>query len=143
MNTTEKNRALVAEIMAGLAEGDATAFARAMTDDFVWRTMAVEGAWSGAVRGRAAVRAYFDALYAQFDRRQTTIADRIIADGDCVVVEAHGGGVMTRRGAPYANRYCFVFTLQNGRLAEVREYMDTALADARLDPASMAALDPA
>lgn len=134
MNTTEKNRAIVTNVMAGLARGDAQPFGEVMTDDFVWRPMAVQGPWQAPLEGRAAVREFFASLYEQFDGRQTTIADRIFADGDTVVVEARGGGVMTKRGERYANNYCLVFCLASGKLVEVREYMDTAFADARLDP---------
>ena len=36
---------------------------------------------------------------------------------------------MSRRsGLPYYNKYCFVFRLAGGKLAEVTEYMDSELA---------------
>ena len=92
--------------MAGLAKGDTQPFGEVITDDFVWRSMAVEGAWRIAAKGRAAVREYFAALYEQFAGRQTTVPEHIFADGETVIVEARGGGVMTKRGERYANNYC-------------------------------------
>ena len=35
-------------------------------------------------------------------------------------------------GKRYDNDYCFVFRMQDGKIVEVREYMDTILADAAL-----------
>jgi ketosteroid isomerase-like protein len=66
------------------------------------------------------------------------VAQRILADGDFVVVEARGANV-TKTGAPYNNNYCFVFRLAGGKLAEVTEYMDTELVTAALGDPSTAA----
>ena len=55
----------------------------------------------------------------------------VLADGDHVVVLARGHAD-TVDGKVYANDYCFVFKLAGGRIVEVREYMDTKLADAVL-----------
>ena len=62
----------------------------------------------------------------RIDGRITTIPDRFIADGDYVVVEAHGSNT-TKSGKPYNNHYCFVFRIDGGKLKEVTEYLDTEL----------------
>jgi ketosteroid isomerase-like protein len=56
---------------------------------------------------------------------------RIIGEGDDVVVLAKGE-VTTKSGAAYNNDYCFVFRMEDGRIAAVTEYMDTALVDSVL-----------
>ena len=48
------------------------------------------------------------------------------AEGDRVVVEARGRATLLS-GAPYDNTYCFVFRLAGDRVAEITEYLDTAL----------------
>jgi len=59
---------------------------------------------------------------------------RLIAEGDLVVVEAHGRNV-TRTGRTYDNTYCNVLRLEGGKVSEWTEYCDTALIDAVLgDP---------
>jgi len=45
----------------------------------------------------------------------------VIAEGDRVAVEAEGNAV-TGQGKPYQNQYCFVFTLENGKIKLVNEY---------------------
>ena len=56
----------------------------------------------------------------------------ISADGDRVVVEARGQG-RTKRGESYNNNYCYVIEMKDGKMRELREYLDTALGDERLD----------
>jgi len=48
-----------------------------------------------------------------------------------VVVLARGE-VKTVRGEDYDNNYCFVIRMKDGKMVELREYMDTALAEAVL-----------
>jgi len=48
----------------------------------------------------------------------------IHADGDTVIVEERMRATLPG-GKPYENNYCFVFILSNGRIKQVREYMDT------------------
>jgi ketosteroid isomerase-like protein len=45
------------------------------------------------------------------------------------------GANTTKDGQPYHGRYCFVFRVSDGKLAELTEYMDSALVSAVLgDP---------
>ncbi|HEX5433720.1 MAG TPA: nuclear transport factor 2 family protein, partial [Candidatus Angelobacter sp.] len=73
----------------------------------------------------------FGTLSARIEGRIRTIPDRFIAEGDHVVIEAHGNN-NTKSGKPYNNRYCFVFRVAEGRLKEVTEYLDTELVTATL-----------
>jgi ketosteroid isomerase-like protein len=46
------------------------------------------------------------------------------ADGDNVIVEERMRATLPG-GRPYENDYCFVFVVSDGRIKQVREYMDT------------------
>lgn len=48
----------------------------------------------------------------------------IYADGDTVIVEERMRATLAG-GRAYENDYCFVFTVADDRIREVREYMDT------------------
>jgi ketosteroid isomerase-like protein len=50
-----------------------------------------------------------------------------------VIVELLGG-VPLKAGGRYDNRYCFVIRMTEGKMVEIREYFDTALADRLLEP---------
>jgi len=128
-----ENKRLLQDIFAAPARADARPFVAAMADDFRW-TMVGSNPWARTYDGRQAVTGeLFAALRARMDRI-TTIAHRFIADGDHVAVEARGANT-TRDGRPYCNRYCFVFRLADGKLAELTEYIDSELAAAVLgDP---------
>ena len=129
--TAEDNKRLLGEAFDGLARADATAFLDLMADDFSW---IIEGqsAWSIRFDGKAAVqRDLIPPLFANFATPYRTAAEEIIAEGDRVVVLARGE-VKTKAGEDYNNSYCFVIRMRGGKMIELREYMDTALAEARL-----------
>jgi uncharacterized protein len=63
--------------------------------------------------------------------RGRTIAHRIIADGDIVVVEAKGDN-LTKTGVRYDNDYCLVLRFDGGKIKEVREYCDSVLTEKAL-----------
>lgn len=48
----------------------------------------------------------------------------VVADGDTVVVEESMAATLPD-GKAYENDYCFFFILHNGKIKQVREYMDT------------------
>ncbi len=124
MNATQ-NKELLQDIFAELAKANARPFVHAMADDFRW-TVVGHNAWAKTYAGKGAViTELFGTLQRHMDR-VVTIPLRFIADEDFVVVEARGDNV-TKSGAPYNNRYCFVFRLEGGKLKEVNEYMDTEL----------------
>jgi ketosteroid isomerase-like protein len=125
MSTTE-NKQLMQEIFAALAEGNSKPLVDAMAEDFCW-TVTGTTKWSKTYAGKQAVLAeLFVTLRSRIAGHIRTVADRFIAEDDCVVVEARGHNT-TIVGKPYNNRYCFVFRLAEGKLKEVTEYLDTEL----------------
>ena len=123
---------LLQTIFAGLAAGDSNAFVDSLADDFCW-TVTGTTKWSGTYRGKEAVMSeLMRPLFANFETRYTNTAQRFIAEGDWVAVECRGN-VQTKRGQRYDNRYCWVCRVEEGKLKEVIEYMDTALVAAALE----------
>ncbi|QCI66733.1 nuclear transport factor 2 family protein [Phreatobacter stygius] len=126
MNPSD-NKAILKTVFDALAEGNSRPFVDSMAEEFRW-TMAGESQWSRTYDGKAAVMdQLFPLLRARIEGRTRTIAQRFIADGDLVVVEARGAN-MAKDGRPYRNHYCFVFRLAGGKLVELTEYMDTEMA---------------
>ncbi|HEY9065178.1 MAG TPA: nuclear transport factor 2 family protein [Burkholderiaceae bacterium] len=132
--TPEDHKQRLQAAFAELAVGNGRPFVDLMADDFCW-TVPGSGPWAGTYRGKRAVREeLFKPLFAQFATPYTNRALRFIAEGDHVVVECRGA-VRTVRGQDYGNAYCYVCRFgADGRLAELNEYMDTALIDAVLEP---------
>lgn len=127
------NRQIIAKAMEDLAQGDSRAFYDAMAEEVVWRPM-TDGVWSVVHHGRERARDdLFAPLRRQYATPYTNTATHIFIDGDVVVVEAKGA-VTLKSGKSYNNRYCFVIEMAGGRMREVREYMDSALAESVLEP---------
>ena len=126
------NKQLLRAAFDGLARADATAFLDLMADDFCW---VVEGQskWSLRFDGKKAVqRDLIAPLLANFATPYRNFLEEVIAEGDRVVVRCRGE-VKTVSGKDYNNSYCFVIRMKDGKMVELREYMDTALAEAALE----------
>ena len=132
------NKAIITAIMGELARGNARPFVEAMAENFTWRPMGGSrlGKWREAYEGKRSVRRDLLApLMSQFRGEFTSTPSQILAEGDHVVVETQGAAT-TKAGHAYNNRYCLVIRMAGGQMVEVREYLDTALADAVLEPIS-------
>ena len=125
------NKQLMQTIFAGLATGNARPFLDSLAYDFAW-TLTGTTKWSKTYRGKKAVRdELLRPLFAQFADQYINTAQRFIAEDDFVVVECRGR-VTTKAGKPYNNTYCWVCRLEDGKLKELVEYMDTALVEKAL-----------
>lgn len=130
--STSENKQVIQQAFDGLAKADPHAFVEAMADDLVW-TIKGQSRVSGHYESKASVQnELIPALFANFATDYRNIPEDIIAEDDRVVVLAKGE-VKTIRGEDYNNDYCFVIRMRDGKIVEVREYCDTALAEARLN----------
>ena len=129
--TAAHNKRLLRAAFDGLAQADGTAFLDLMADDFSW---IIEGQskWSRRYDGKDVVRReLFRPLFENFATPYRNAAEEIIAEGDRVVVLCKGE-VKTKAGEDYNNDYCYVIRMRGDKMIELREYMDTALAEAAL-----------
>jgi uncharacterized protein len=131
--TPRDNKTIMEGIFAELAKGNGAPFREAMADDFTWSIIGTT-AWSRAYRGKDGVaNELLRPLLAQFKDRYTSTAERILADGDYVVIQCRGR-VTTVSGKPYNNTYCWVIRMADGKMKELTEYCDTALINDALAP---------
>lgn len=131
---TSGHKALMQRVFEELSQGNSSPFMDALGDDVRW-TIIGTTRWSRTFVGKDAVLSeLLQPLRALMAERIKVTARRILADGDCVVVEATGRAV-TRAGVPYNNTYCWIFRFESGKVREMTEYLDTALVEAALTPA--------
>jgi ketosteroid isomerase-like protein len=137
MNTID-NKALVQHIHDELDKGNGQVFVDSLADDASW-TLEGSTPWSRTYRGKKAIREeLLNPLFAQFAGPYVSKTERIIAEGDRVVV-LFSGDVPTKAGKRYNNRYCYVYRLEGGKVKELTEYFDTALVQEALQPPSATA----
>ncbi len=122
-----ENKKLLQDIFAELSQGDSHLFVESMDANFRWMVTG-HTKWSKTYEGKQTVlKELMGALQTALAGRIRVTANRFVAEGDLVVVEAKGHNNTTKTGKPYNNSYCFVFRVAGGKLQEVTEYMDTQL----------------
>ena len=114
----------VGEIYARYAQGDRGFVFDALADDVTWVSVAGPAMpWGGTWRGRAGVEDYFARLDAALAITAYEI-ERMIAQGEWVVVLARGTGRFHATGEEIVLPKADVLRLRDGRIAEFREYYD-------------------
>jgi uncharacterized protein len=132
------NKQLLQHIFDELSRGNSRPFVEAMADDVVWTVMG-RTQWSGSYHGKAKVLSeLLGPLGARLADRYKATAQRILADGPYVVVQARGDAV-TKAGARYDNEYCFIYRVEDAAIREVTEYLDTELVTSALGGATASA----
>ena len=126
----KSNKELVHAIYEESARGESTLFRALAADELTWSKIGTTS-WSKTYKGKQEVAEMFKRLYTLLEGPHRVSAQRIIAEGDTVVVEARGQST-TKTGKPYNNSYCMIYGFADGKIREVKEYCDTALIDAVL-----------
>ncbi|MDD9942090.1 MAG: nuclear transport factor 2 family protein [Myxococcales bacterium] len=124
------NKQRLAYAYAEAARGNTQPFWELLSENAAWSKIG-STAWSRTYTGISEIRAMLARLREQLDGPHVVLADHLIAEGNHVVVQAHGRAT-TKAGHAYNNTYCMVYQFAGGRIAHVQEYCDTALIDAVL-----------
>lgn len=126
---TKENKQVVLDFYAAGARGDMDACFALLADDVVWTNIGYTR-FSGTFAGKQAlVEQLLGPLFGQLKAGIASEIENLTAEGDIVVAQT-SGSAETLDGKPYNNSYCQVIRIRDGRIAEVKEYFDTALVDA-------------
>jgi uncharacterized protein len=123
----QENKKLMQDIFAELARGDRSLIGKHTAENFRIVVMG-KSSWSQTIEGKENVRKYREYVRSCFKDPGKTVPERFIADGDIVAVEARGDNC-SASGERYDNHYCLVFRFAEGKIVEMREYMDTAFCE--------------
>jgi steroid delta-isomerase-like uncharacterized protein len=125
MDQLSVNKALIEKFFAAMNTGDTETLVNAYADDgYVW-TMGntlISGKYD-----KEAIRGFADGIYEAFPAGLSFTVLNVTAEGERVAVEAQSEGEHAS-GQTYSNRYHFLFTIHDGQIASLHEYMDTELA---------------
>jgi uncharacterized protein len=121
-----ENTELVRHIYTEVSKGNPKPLYEHMADDITW-TIIGSTPLSGTFRGVEEVTSkLFAGLRDALDGPVSFTFDRFVAEGDTVVMEAHGSAT-TKTGRPYQNRYCVLINVVDGKLRAIIDYVDTEL----------------
>jgi hypothetical protein len=122
MHTSETNKAIVIKFFDALNRGDV---------DFIVDTYAADGCVQtmgntliSGIFSREQIAASAGGIFEVFPQGLEFVVIDMIAEGDKVAVEATSEGKHIS-GQIYSNDYHFLFEFHNGKLLQLKEYMDT------------------
>ena len=97
-----------------------------LSEDAAWIPQARDMPGAGEYRGRNVIVDTFlkpiRALFAQGSPSNRILS--MASNGELVLVETHGTGHL-KDGRPYDNRYAWAFEIRDGKVAMIREYLDS------------------
>ena len=121
----EANKKLVTEFLAHFKRKEVQPALDKMTDDATW--------WIGGkpalfpicgLKTKAEIGAILQSLVPPTKDGLAITPKGMVAEGDKVAVEAESLGVLGN-GRTYNNEYHFLFTIRDGKISSVKEYLDT------------------
>ena len=126
-----ENKQVVRDFWSAFNRGEVEKALALASEDVVF---AVTGTTpvSDSYCGKAAVRGHFNRFGGLVDPDAEMIVGELIAEGDVVVCLARGIMRGAGTGAQYDNSYAFVFRFKGDRVAQITEYLDTALVETAL-----------
>lgn len=121
-----QSEAVVQKFFALLNAEDLEGVRTLLTEDAAWLPQARDMPGAGEYRGRDVIVDQFlkpiRGLFAPGSPRNRILS--IASNADLVLVETHGTGHLGD-GRPYDNRYAWAFEVRAGKVAMIREYLDS------------------
>jgi hypothetical protein len=139
MDMEMDSKQTVMALYGAYASGDAGKISRLLHDEVVWTAPAGNATQvalglgrpedAGPPRGandldRDAIVAFMAYNFARFFGDVDNNFRTVVAEGEVVVVE-HRLSATLPNGRSCVNDYCFVYEVRNGKVWQIREYMDT------------------
>ena len=123
-----ENKQVVLDFYEAGARGDMDACFALLSDEIVWTNIG-STKFSGSFSGKQMLlEQLLGPLFGQLKAGISSEVERLTAEGDIVVAQT-SGIAETLDGTPYNNSYCQIMRIADGKILEVKEYFDTALAD--------------
>lgn len=124
------NVAIIKQCYAAFQRGDVATLKSYFAEDISWEIPAIPGAaFTGKRQGNAHVMKFFEEMSAaqNVDAFEPT---EFIAQGARVVVLGHYRFTVLATKRSFASEWVHIFTVRDGKIAALREFSDTHLAEA-------------
>lgn len=126
VTASSPNEQTVLDFFAALSRGDLEAVRALLHEDATWTPQVREVPGAGVHKGHKGIVDEFLApvrgLFAPGDPK--VVVESIVSKGPLVMVESRGVGKL-RDGRPYENLYAWALEVREGKVAAIREYMDS------------------
>jgi ketosteroid isomerase-like protein len=128
METDGLNHAAVAVLEQLVDVTRAEEFLDSLHDDVTWT---IPGSWPGisGTKDRRQIEDFVRRLFPAGFPHGIAVDIRAAHEVGPTAIIEFIGTARTSRDRHYENSYCFVFEFSNGKVAAIREYMDTLYAD--------------
>ena len=122
--STEKNVQIVQDFFAAMGRGDARGLQALAAEEIEWIIPGKDWPLAGTHRGHAALA---DLLQKASDTIETSFPEppEFVAQGDRVMVIGFAKGKIKATNRTFEDHWVFVITVRNGKLTNIREYIDT------------------
>ena len=132
----EKNVQVVKDFFAAIGSGDKQGLLSLVAEDIEWIVPGEDWPLAGTHRGHAGIA---EVLQKASEEVETTYPEppEFVAQGDRVLVVGSATLKIKATNRTFKDRWVFAITIRNGKLTNIREYIDTqALARASATAAS-------
>ena len=121
---TEKNVQVVKDFFAAIGSGDKQRLLALVVEDIEWIIPGEDWPLAGTHRGHAGLA---DVLQKANETVETSYPEppEFIAQGDRVLVVGFATGRIKATNRTFKDHWVFAITVRNGKLTNVREYIDT------------------
>jgi uncharacterized protein len=136
--STQDNARIVKEFFAAVGRGDRQGLLALAAEDIEWIIPGEDWPLAGTYRGHAGLANLLETASKQMET--STEPREYVAQGDRVLVIGFAKGKVKATNRTFEDNWVFAITVRNGKLTNIREYIDTqALArasglDASLSP---------
>ncbi len=119
------NKELVSAFIEAMRVSDIAKLSAMISDDFSWWIAGkVEYLQTAGEHDKDFFIGFFSGGADLFPNGSEFSVTGMVAEGDKVAVEANMKAI-TAMGSQYDNSYHFLFTIENGKITRMKEYMDT------------------
>lgn len=126
VSASSPNEQVVLDFFNALSRGDLEAVRGLLQEDATWTPQVREVPGAGVHKGHKGIIDEFltpvRGMFAPGDPK--VVIDSIVSKGPLVMVESRGVGKL-RDGRPYSNLYAWALEVRDGKVAAIREYMDS------------------
>jgi ketosteroid isomerase-like protein len=120
--SAEENKKIVLGLFENMSSGNGAAVMNALADSATW-WVAGNFPLSGT-KTKAQFGELVGQLGSNIDGALRLTPSGVTAEGDRVAVEAESHAKM-KNGKTYQNKYHFLFVVRDGKIQQVKEYLDT------------------